>query len=87
LLATIVSSFDGVKESDWQAEVLHDAVEAAMVEAGLGIGKIMPQLRLAVSGSASGPDLFPMIELLGKDTVCRRLTNAPALISASQNPE
>lgn len=37
---------------------------------------IIHPLRLAVSGVSVGPSLFHLLELLGKDTVVRRITNA-----------
>jgi glutamyl-tRNA synthetase len=43
---------------------------------GLKTGEVMPLLRVFLTGTASGVDLFPMIELLGKEEVTGRLQNA-----------
>jgi glutamyl-tRNA synthetase len=48
---------------------LHALAEANSVSAGA----YMPVLRLAVSGAASGPDLLPMLAVLGRDRVLARL--------------
>jgi glutamyl-tRNA synthetase len=43
---------------------------------GLSAGKLIHPTRLAVSGVSFGPGLFEMLELLGRETVIRRLQNA-----------
>ena len=61
------------------------AFSSSEIEAGLksftesheiGLGKIMAPLRLALSGQVSGPDLFKTSELLGRETVVRRIKTA-----------
>ena len=43
---------------------------------GLPAGKLIHPTRLAVSGVSFGPGLFEMLEMLGKETVIRRMQNA-----------
>jgi glutamyl-tRNA synthetase len=50
-------------------KALHDFVE----QSGLGFGAVMTPLRIAVSGTQSGPDLFPMLEILGRERVLKRI--------------
>jgi len=50
-------------------KALHDFVE----ESGLGFGAVMSPLRIAVSGQQSGPDLAPVLAILGKDNVLARI--------------
>lgn len=56
------------------------AIEAVYKEMsqtmGVGIGELVHPTRLAVSGAGAGPGLFEMMEVLGKDTVLRRLNHA-----------
>ncbi|MDH3346209.1 MAG: glutamate--tRNA ligase [Kiritimatiellaceae bacterium] len=52
-------------------KALHDFVE----ESGLGFGAVMPPVRIAVSGQQSGPDLAPVLAILGKETVLARITS------------
>ena len=40
------------------------------------ITEFFPSLRFAVSGLAGGPDLLPMLEIMGKDKVLSRLGKA-----------
>lgn len=80
-IVKLADTFEALETSDWTASKLHDVVETFMQAAGQGIGKIMPQLRLAVSGEAGGPDLFPMLELIGREVTVRRLRKAVATIN------
>jgi len=50
-------------------KALHEFVE----QSGLGFGAVMPPIRIAVSGRQSGPDLAPILAILGKDTVLARI--------------
>ncbi|MBI9021298.1 MAG: glutamate--tRNA ligase [Verrucomicrobia bacterium] len=50
-------------------KALHDFVE----QSGLGFGAVMPPIRIAVSGQQSGPDLAPVLTILGKDNVLARI--------------
>jgi glutamyl-tRNA synthetase len=50
-------------------KALHDFVE----ESGLGFGGVMQPLRIAVSGQQSGPDLAPVLAVLGKEKVLARI--------------
>ena len=52
--------------------LLHDYVE----QSGEGFGAVMPPLRVCISGEQGGPDLCPVLEVLGRDEVIRRLDRA-----------
>jgi glutamyl-tRNA synthetase len=54
--------------------LLHDYVESS----GKGFGAVMPPLRICISGEQGGPDLCPVLEVLGRDEVIRRLDRAVA---------
>jgi glutamyl-tRNA synthetase len=58
----------------------HTAIEAAVREAasrnGVGAGKIIHPLRLAITGVPLGPGLFELMETLGKSTCLRRIDRA-----------
>lgn len=63
-----VSSFDAPTLN----RLLHDYVERS----GKGFGAVMPPLRICISGEQGGPDLCPVLEVLGRDEVIRRLDRA-----------
>lgn len=45
-------------------------------ESGLGMGKIMQPLRIALVGEMKGPDLFEIMSVLGKHETLSRINNA-----------
>jgi glutamyl-tRNA synthetase len=47
---------------------------------GISTGKLIHPSRLAISGTSVGPGLYEMMELLGKETVIRRIDKAIAYI-------
>lgn len=49
-----------------------------------GSGRIIHPIRLAVSGIGMGPGLFEMLEVLGKDTIIKRVKKAIEIIPALQ---
>ncbi len=51
----------------------------------LSFGAIFPMLRIALSGTTKGPDLFGMAALLGKEEVLNRLKKAYATFDAIKN--
>lgn len=68
---------DAIKADSVYSAASLKATLSEMVESrGLGFGKLMLPVRLAVTGMGFGPDLFETLELLGKDEVDTRLNAA-----------
>jgi len=61
------------KLSEFNQEILEQQVRDIAEKHGLAAGKIIHPLRLAMSGRTATPGLFEVMEMLGKDTVLRRL--------------
>jgi len=70
-LATVIESMER-----FDHEALEDAYRRYAEERGLSGGKVIHPTRLAVSGVSFGPGLFEMMEVLGKQTVVRRMRRA-----------
>ena len=68
----------GAFDSETVNKALHDFVE----QGGLKFGDVMPPLRIAVSGQQSGPDLAPVLAILGKDSVLARIRKTIARFKA-----
>jgi glutamyl-tRNA synthetase len=66
LTESLVESADDTKQLLWE--------EANKL--GLGIGKVMPGLRLAMTGSSDGPDLMGVIKVLGAKEASERIQQA-----------
>ena len=72
--------FVAVKESfeqisSWEAIDLENEFKKTAEATGTNPGSVMQLFRVLVSGAGGGPVLFEMVELLGKETVVRRLNN------------
>lgn len=88
--STLESSLDALKlvqpvlekVTDWTEAGLHDAVMAAISEAGLKNGIVLWPLRIAISGQVSTPGgAFEIAYLLGKEETLRRLQDGIARLS------
>ncbi|HYG04385.1 MAG TPA: glutamate--tRNA ligase [Chryseosolibacter sp.] len=58
------------------AEAYKATLEKVTKDLGIGSGKIMQALRVAVTGAAGGPDLMIIMEILGKNEVIERISFA-----------
>ena len=64
------------EHAEFRADALHDAVQEFVEAKEIKFGQIAPALRIAVTGKAKGADLFPTLELLGKDECLERIDRA-----------
>ncbi len=71
VVAALAERFAAV--DDWTADGIKAAVQAAAEGLGLKMGALMLPCRVATTGSASGADLMPVLALLGKEAVRKRL--------------
>ncbi len=62
----------------FEAQPLHDALHALAAEQGVGLGKLMQPLRLALTGKTFGPDLFAFLQRIGREESLARLAKALA---------
>src|SRR5690606_24730296 len=81
--------FDRLKSvRPFEREGLKSAVEMFVAEKNTKFGVVLPTLRLAIAGILRGPDLFAMMEVLGAETVSKRLDRAmeifPTLINSKE---
>lgn len=68
--------------NNWVADDIKTTLEAILTSKEVKIGKVMPAVRLAVTGLGKGPDLMEIMEIIGKDETVKRLSNA--LINLNQ---
>jgi glutamyl-tRNA synthetase len=75
--------------AEWSAAAVQVAVDAALLEDGLGLkrGKAYLPLRAAVCGAAISPPLPESMALLGRERTLRRLRAAADLADASAPPD
>ena len=78
ILDSAVSRLDAV--DDWTPESIEETLRAMLEEAGIGAGKGLQPLRVAVTGSSVSPPLFESLSALGKETTLERLRRARGLL-------
>ena len=61
------------KSIDWNAETIKQTIHDICQEMGVKMGKVMPALRVAITGGVPGPDLVSTMEILGKDETMIRI--------------
>ena len=59
----------------YTAENLQETIKSWITSNGIGFGKVMMPLRLALVGDLQGPDVFEIMFLIGKDEVIKRIEN------------
>lgn len=82
VLEQITAAFTAV--SQWDAQSLKQVVKSKTNEADVKLGKVMPMLRLGTTGEMAGPDVFEILEWLGKEEVTSRLTHSIATLAANE---
>ena len=82
IITAWVNEVSGVADPQWNHDDLK-ALSTSFLEArGLGFGKLALPLRVAITGGASGPDLFHTISLLGKEETISRVKAALAKLAS-----
>jgi glutamyl-tRNA synthetase len=66
----------------WETEALESALRALASDKGLGAGKLLQPLRVALTGQAATPGIFDVLLLLGKDRSLSRIARAVSLLRA-----
>ena len=59
--------------SDWTAAALEAAIKAAAETAELKLGKLAQPMRAALTGTATSPPIFDVLEVLGRDESLARI--------------
>jgi len=59
--------------TDFEARSLEGIVKQYIADKELGLGQVMPVLRLALVGELKGPDIFDIMEVIGKEETVNRL--------------
>jgi glutamyl-tRNA synthetase len=66
----------------WNEPELERTVRAAAAELGLGAGKLIHPLRVAVTGMAVSPGIFEVLAVMGRERTLSRLADALAWLDA-----
>jgi glutamyl-tRNA synthetase len=71
----IIRELRGILEKveDFRAEPLEQAFRDFLEEKGLGFGKVMPNLRVLLTGKGAGPSIFEIAAIIGKEETLARI--------------
>ncbi|HLF15056.1 MAG TPA: glutamate--tRNA ligase [Bacteroidota bacterium] len=64
------------ENADFTETILEETVKTLAAGFGVGAGKLIHPVRLALSGRSIGPGLYELMVILGRETVLRRLRKA-----------
>ena len=70
-LMTVIKSIN-----DFTVENTQTTIKGWITDSGIGFGKVMMPLRVALVGSLQGPDLFDIMYLIGKNETLKRIEKA-----------
>lgn len=87
LLNDLALTFEAVPEAEWDATVLHQAVNRVAAQHQVGLGKVAQPLRVAVTGDTSSPSIDVTLSLIGKKTVMQRVYAAQQWIAKTVQKE
>lgn len=78
----LISKFNNSLQNidNWTIVNIETTLRLIAEKEDVSAGKIIHPTRLAISGTSSGPSLFELMELLGKETCLRRLKNANKIL-------
>lgn len=62
-----------LQATDFSAEKLEETFKAYITDQEIGMGAVLPNLRLLVTGEGMGPSVFEIMSLLGKDECVARM--------------
>lgn len=72
---SIMSDFWNHENIVWNQENIHSILTSLCEAKNIKLGKIMPDLRMALTGGIPGPELPLIMEILGEDESTRRIVN------------
>ncbi len=68
--------------AEWSAPLIHEALNGLATERGVGLGKIVQPVRVAISGGTVSPPIDATLALLGRERTLGRIEAAIAKIPA-----
>lgn len=72
----LLNGFGDRIPEDFSPEGLKSLTQVYLKEQEVGMGALMPPLRLSLVGALSGPDLFAIVHAIGRDETRRRIQKA-----------
>lgn len=83
ILQALSEGLKALDTSGWDLEPIHAAIKQVCSDMDLGLGKVGPPLRVAVTGVAMSPSLDVTLKLIGQERTLQRLETAIAYIKGN----
>lgn len=74
LMKQVAEVIEGINQ--FEAKTIEKEVKDWITSQEIGMGKVMQPLRLSLVGAVKGPDLFEIIEMIGKEETIKRIHSA-----------
>lgn len=71
LMTILIEDFQNV--NNWTAEEIENSFKSFLEKNNLGMGAVLPNFRVLVTGLGMGPSMFAISELLGKEETLNRM--------------
>jgi len=79
IIEAMIQKFEGIE--DFSTENVEIAFKSYLSENELGMGAVLPNFRVLVTGKGMGPSMFQIASILGKDETLARLKSGLAKMS------
>lgn len=73
LMKEVKDRLNNIPENEFKEDHLSDRIKSWITEQGIGFGKVMSPLRLSLVGQMMGPDIFGIMEMIGKEDTLNRI--------------
>ena len=75
---------DRIANAEWNEKALEEAIRSVAEELGVGAGKVIHPLRVAVTGTGASPGMFEVLVVLGRERSLRRIDVALDMLRKRQ---
>lgn len=80
-LAAVRTTLEGL--AAWEPVAMEEALRALAEARGVGAGKLLQPLRVALVGSAASPGIFEVMVLVGRDRTLARIAKAEGMLAGA----
>jgi glutamyl-tRNA synthetase len=74
ILSRLIAAYTTIADEQWDEQHLAPPVDALCEELGVGKGKVMQPVRVALTGDKISPGFFELVGVLGRQVVLERLS-------------
>ena len=83
VMESLMGDFEGL--ADWNAANCEAVFKDYLEKTELGMGRVLPNLRLLITGQGMGPSMFDIMALLGKEECLNRMKKGISELGSAAN--